>query len=487
MARSLLGTILGLAIGAVFALLVLRTGILSRAESGDPGVGAETSTRPAGLGALAIESELGLDRRHSRFAELAREASAGVVNVHTSKTITRTPFFPDIFGARRGRALQPREFNVPSLGTGFVVSSDGTIVTNYHVVKDVDEIQVVFLDGSVARAEIIGQDPKTEIALIRTPERSDLTPLPLGDSEAILPGDWVIAIGNPFGLEHTVTVGIVSAKGRDIGVSPYDDFIQTDAAINPGNSGGPLLDVNGEVIGVNTAINPQANTIGFAIPINVVKRIIPQLRASGRVTRGWLGVGVQPITPAIRDALELPGGEGALVAHVTPNGPAAAAGIERGDVIVSFGAKRVVEPRGLIRSVSETPVGERVAVGLLREGRNQTLEVEVGPLEERRIRRVGAQEPAGAVRFGFRVTDLSPTLRESLGVAAEKGVIVTEIGGSGAAMEAGLRRGDLVLEVNRKPVADAAECRRRLDAAGKRALLLIARGESTGFIPLHAR
>jgi len=484
-ARSLLGTILGLAIGAVFALLVLRTGLLPATRLPDSGGASGATSGSVGSTTPTVESQLGLDRRHSRFAELARDAAAGVVNVHTSKTVTRAPFFPDLFGMRRGR-VQPREFNVPSLGTGFVVSADGNIVTNYHVVKDVDEIQIVFLDGSVARAEIVGQDPKTELALLRTPDRADLTPLPLGDSDAILPGDWVIAIGNPFGLEHTVTVGIVSAKGRDIGVSPYDDFIQTDAAINPGNSGGPLLDLRGEVIGVNTAINPQANTIGFAIPINVVKRILPQLRASGRVTRGWLGVGVQPITRAIREVLELPGGEGALIAHVTPNGPAAVAGIERGDVIVSFGAERVVEPRGLIRAVSETPVGERVAVGLLREGRNQMLEVEVGALEERVVSRSRAQEPAGTVRFGFRVADLSASLRESLGVEAESGVVITDVDGSGAAMEAGLRRGDVVLEVNRKPVASAAGCKRRLDATGKRALLLIRRGESTLFIPLYA-
>jgi serine protease Do len=287
-----------------------------------------------------------------------------VVNIRTSKTVSRSeaPMFPgpfgpffggpgmeDFFGGPRG------EFKVPSLGSGFVISADGYIVTNNHVVEDVDEIEVGFADGSEYEAEVVGRDPATDIALIRVKAENGLPSLPLGDSRELRPGDWVIAIGNPFGLEHTVTAGIVSAlHRRNLGAGRYDDFIQTDAAINPGNSGGPLINAAGEVVGINTAIRQGANTIGFAVPINMAKDVLPSLRASGFVTRGWLGVVIQRITPELQEAMELESDAGALVSRVDPKGPAKKAGIERGDVIIRFNDSPIEEMDELPRIVAAT-------------------------------------------------------------------------------------------------------------------------------------
>src|SRR5688572_19298382 len=320
-----------------------------------PSALAESNPAPppaAAIGgsARAPDGEVLGEGVHSRFAILARAVAPGVVNVHTEKTVDAPDLGPlgDLFGGLFGpdplappgttRApTDPRRFTMPSLGTGFVISDDGLIVTNHHVVADVSRIDIVFKDGTRTQAKIVGSDARTEIALLRAEGERDYAALQLADSTQLLPGDWVIAVGNPFGLDHTVTAGIVSATGRDIGQGPYDDFIQTDAAINPGNSGGPLLNLAGEVVGINTAINPQANTIGFAVPSSMAKEILPQLEKSGRVVRGWLGVGVQPVTPDLADALELETEQGALVSQVDPTGPAAKAGIQRGDVIVRFG------------------------------------------------------------------------------------------------------------------------------------------------------
>ncbi len=311
-----------LLVGCVAGLGLAWSGIVTTPEVVQRWSGPESPV-PAPLASpsgMAPDAVLGSDSSHSRFAILAREVAPGVVNVHTSKTVVQSfpdlgfPFgdlFGDLFGERFGQPRGPRQrpaprrFTVPSLGTGFVISDEGLIVTNNHVVEGVEKIEVVFSDGTRCEAEVVGTDPKTDVALIRAQADRTYVPLALGDSDALLPGDWVIAIGNPFGLDHTVTAGIVSATGRDIGQGPYDDFIQTDAAINPGNSGGPLLNLAGEVIGINTAINPQANTIGFAVPINMVKEILPQLEEKGHVLRGWLGVGVQPVTPELADALDL--------------------------------------------------------------------------------------------------------------------------------------------------------------------------------------
>jgi len=428
------------------------------------------------------------------FADLAERVSPSVVNIRTSKTVHRGgsgpgipgpfgPFFggpgpfEEFFGGPQG------EFKVPSLGSGFVISSDGYIVTNNHVIEDVDEIEVAFKDGSEYAAEVVGRDPATDIALILVKAENGLPALPLGNSSALRPGDWVIAIGNPFGLEHTVTAGIVSAlHRRNVGAGRYDDFIQTDAAINPGNSGGPLINATGEVVGINTAIRQGANTIGFAVPINMAKDVLPSLRAQGFVTRGWLGVVIQRITPELQEAMELDSDAGALVSRVDPKGPAKAAGIERGDVILNFDGQAIEEMDELPRVVAATPPEKEVEVVVLRDGKRKTVSVKLGTLEEDAV--VASREPEdeeGA--FGLTVQDLSPEVAEQLGVEEATGVVVTRVEPGSPAAEAGFRRGDVVLEVNQEPIEDTEDFI-AATANKDKALLLVRRGENSIFVAL---
>jgi serine protease Do len=481
----LVGCALGLLLTATGALE--RIGLRPRSWSTSSSGGETGDLPPPDLGVdpdRGVETEAG----HSRFARLAKRAAPGVVNVHTSKTVVRRlpgVRFPDLFGGPFGgeHPAPQQEFRVPSLGTGFIISSDGFIVTNNHVVDGVDTIDVIFSDGSQAPAQIVGQDPKTDVALIRVTGRTDLHALPLGDSDAILPGDWVLAIGNPFGLERTVTMGIVSAKGRDIGQGPYDDYIQTDAAINPGNSGGPLLDVAGRVVGINTAVSQGANTIGFAVPINLAKEIVPQLQAHGHVIRGFLGVTAQPLTSELAAAFGMESSDGALVAHVTPGGPAEEAGIRRGDVIVGYRGEPVQKLLDLRRAVSRTPVGERVEVEVIRDGAHQTFEVQITeadtPASAARVAR-----RSGPEAFGLRVEDPSPALRRRLGLRPRGGVTIVAVEPGGPAAEAGLQPGDVLLELGREPILSAADLRKRLSGSSPRALFLVLRDRLTVYIPV---
>lgn len=427
------------------------------------------------------------------FADLAEQASAAVVNIQTSRTVgggTRGgprhpleeffgPPFEEFFGNLPER-------KIPSLGTGFVISADGYIVTNNHVVENVDKIEVHFEDGTERQAEVVGRDPKTDLALIRIESDGELPYLPLGDSDRVRPGDWVVAIGNPFGLEHTVTAGIVSAMHRVINTDPdprrFDDFIQTDAAINPGNSGGPLINLRGEVIGVNTAINPRANTIGFAVPINMAKQILPQLRTTGRVSRGWLGVYIQSIDENTAELLDLDDRKGALVSKVEPGGPADEGGVQRGDVIVRFNGEAVDDMESLPRLVAGTPVQSKVEVEVLRKGKRKKLRVQLGELEAGERLARGEAPETGKARLGLRVQDLTPQLAEQLGLEDPAGVVIRGVEPGSPAAEAGLRRGDVILELNQKPVGDVGDFRKALDATEKGALLLVRRGEAEVFV-----
>jgi serine protease Do len=465
---------------------------------------AEPAAVEAGPLAGSAPDEVVGGVEHSRFAVLAQRVAPGIVNVHTSKTVTQSmpdigiPFgdlFGGMFGGRPGApqrpgapsAPEPRTFTVPSLGTGFVISEDGLIVTNNHVVEDVDKIEIVYSDGTRSGAEVVGRDPKTDIALLRAKGDREFVPLPLGDSDALLPGDWVVAVGNPFGLDHTVTAGIVSAKGRDIGQGPYDDFIQTDAAINPGNSGGPLLDLAGEVVGINTAINPRANTIGFAVPINMAKEILPQLEEKGRVVRGWLGVAVQPVTPELADVMDLETQEGALVSQVSPDGPAAAAGLEPGDVIVRFGSTEIHRMRELPRVVAATAPGTKVDVVVLRDEERETKRVSLAelPEEHAQIAATAPGDDRGSTDFGFDIADVTPEVRQQLHLGADQGALVTRVYPGGPAEHAGLRAGDVIEEVDRESVGGGLDAEEKLREAGDKTLLLVQRGEAAVFVPVE--
>jgi serine protease Do len=422
------------------------------------------------------------------FADLAERVSPGVVNISTERTVTGghplEEFFPYPFRDPFG-GMPERKQLVPSLGTGFVISEDGYIVTNNHVIEDVDSITVRLEDGTELPAEIVGRDPKTDIALLRVEADQKLFALPLGDSEAVRPGEWVVAIGNPFGLAHTVTAGIVSAKHRNIDQGAYDDYIQTDAAINPGNSGGPLINLAGEVIGINTAINPRANTIGFAVPIDMAKSILPQLRAKGHVTRGWLGVVIQDISPEIAEAFELEDDKGALVSKVIPDGPADKAGIQQRDVIREFDGKAIEDFDDLPRVVATTPIDKKVKVVVVRDGKLKTLKPVIGALDEPQIRKTSVTPEEGAPAFGMRVQDLTDDLADQLGLDEPTGVVVSAVDPAGPARRAGIRRGDVIVEVDQQDVKNTDELQERLAAADESALLLIRRGDSQLYVPIR--
>ena len=435
--------------------------------------------------------------KQASFADLAEHVSPAVVSIRTTKTVNGggrgrgqvppelEPFFngpnnpfEDFFGGG------PKgEYQVPGAGSGFVISAEGYIVTNNHVVEDADEIEVAFKDGTTKKAKVIGRDAATDVALIKVDSDKPLPSLPLGDSKALRAGDWVIAIGNPFGLEHTVTAGIVSAlHRRGIGAGRYEDFIQTDAAINPGNSGGPLINLSGEVVGINTAINPRANTIGFAVPVDMAKEVLPSLKTAGFVTRGWLGVVIQQITPDIKEAMNLTDTKGALISRVDPAGPAQKAGIERGDVIVEFDHEPIDDMEELPRRVALVAPGKKVEVRVRRAGKEQTFHVEVGKLEEgQQVAAAEEEKQDGPTVFGLRVQDLTDELSEQLGVQGEKGVVVTEVENGTPAQKAGMRRGDVILEVNQTAVSNAAEFRSAAHDQDK-LLLLVRRGEATIFV-----
>ena len=427
------------------------------------------------------------------FADLAQHVSPAVVNIRTKRTIKpgearmHNPleeFFGPGFGQRFG---VPRE--IRSLGTGFVISPDGYIVTNNHVIEGVDSIEVHFLDKTVLQAKLVGHDPKTDVALIRV-KGSGLPHLPLGNSDLIRPGDWVVAVGNPFGLEHTVTAGIVSAKHRVINDPSseqrrFDDFIQTDAAINPGNSGGPLLNLSGEVVGINTAINPRANTIGFAIPINIAKGVLPQLKVSGHVSRGWLGVYIQPIDDDTAELMGLADKRGALVSKVEPGGPAEKVGIQSGDVIVEFNGEPVDEMDALPRLVAKTPVGTKVDLKVLRKGKTRSFQVALGELDVgEKLAQAGSQESKRNRAYGLEVQNLTPEVAERLGLENTKGVLIAGTTPGSPAAAAGLHPGDVILEVNQEPVGSVEGLHERLEKAKKGVLLLVRRGRSEVFIPL---
>jgi serine protease Do len=488
--------ILLLGSGALDVQVALRDGAARAGLFGDDDEATETPPAEpfwqTGEGAAPATPPGGVP---TSFADLTEKASPAVVNIQTSRTIGgaegpgpgRNPLedFLGPFGPGMEEFFGPRQRRVPSLGTGFVISPDGFIITNNHVIEGVDKIEVHFDNGDTLEAQVVGRDPRTDVALIKVEPDGDLPALPLGDSDSIRAGDWVVAIGNPFGLAHTVTAGIVSARHRTINMDPdarrFDDFIQTDAAINPGNSGGPLINLAGEVIGINTAINPRANTIGFAVPSNIAKEILPQLRTAGRVSRGWLGVYIQPVTEEMVEILGLEGETGALVSKVEPGSPADEGGLTSGDVILEFDGRKIDEMEALPRFVADSPVGKGVEVVVLRKGKRKTLHLELGELDSG-VEVAAVEEAAKQPRYGISVQDLTPEIAAQLGLDEPEGVLIVRVEPGTPADEAGLRRRDVILEVNQEPVRNRKEFASALEDADRGALFLVRRGDSEVFV-----
>lgn len=431
------------------------------------------------------------------FTDLARRTGGAVVNISTVKTVAQsqqmreffkfhqrgTPFddffnqFEQFFNQNPNR--QPRKER--SLGSGFIISKDGYIVTNNHVIQNADQVQIK-LRGSkdFIEAEIVGRDPETDLALLKiTPPNGTLPTLPFGDSDKAEVGQWVIAIGNPFGLDHSVTAGIISAKGRIIGSGAFDDFIQTDASINPGNSGGPLLNMDGEVVGINTAIIASGQGIGFAIPSNMARRIIEQLKTEQAVHRGWLGITYQPVDEQTAKALGLTPARGALVNEVIADQPAAKAGIKPGDVILKVDSTDIAEAGDLVRAVASLPPGRTITLGLWRDGKQRSVKVTLGERGEQLQARQDSNVP-GAPRdskalLGMTVRAVAPQEAEALGVAPGKGLLVLEVDNGSPAQESEVRPGDVILQANQKDVASVADLEKihAGDASDKGALLLL--------------
>jgi serine protease Do len=425
------------------------------------------------------------------FAELAKKVTPAVVNISTTTTVKvpGNPFrqfygprggpFGDFFGDMPDREMKQR-----SLGSGIIVDKEGYIITNNHVVSGTGEIKVKLTDGREYTAKVIGRDPKTDLALIKISSIfKDLPILALGDSDIMQVGDWVLAIGNPFGLEHTVTQGIISASGRVIGSGPYDNFLQTDAPINPGNSGGPLVNLKGEVIGINTAIVAAGQGIGFAIPSSTAKGIVAQLREKGKVVRGWLGVSVQMVTPDLASSFGLKEARGAIVADVIKGSPAEKAGIKQGDVILAFDGKAVKSSNDLPWIVAETPVGKTVNVKLIRQGKELDVKVTVVEMTEQRL----AQQ-AGKTKnvFGFTVDNIKPEWRKQFDIAAKAGVVVIQVEADGLADDAGIEPGDVIREVNKKIIKDLNDFKKAMEQikSNENVIFLLSRDDQSFYVSI---
>jgi serine protease Do len=421
------------------------------------------------------------------FANVVKAVTPMVVNISTisHKRLAQplfqfSPFFGELF------EQAPRVRKETSLGSGFIINKDGYIVTNDHVIKEADSIQVKLSSSDVTyTAKVIGRDPKTDIAVIKINAKEPLQAAVLADSDKIQVGQWAIAIGNPFGLDKTVTVGVISATGRSgMGIETYENFIQTDASINPGNSGGPLLNIHGEVVGINTAIVAAGQGIGFAIPVNMAKQIISQLINKGNVSRGWLGVSIQPVTDEIAKSFALPKARGALINDVIAGSPAEKAGLQQGDVLLKFDGKDVKDARQLQMVVAETPIGKQVTVELFRDGKNLTLPVTLASTDS-----ASAQQPRSTSPqrgwLGLEVEEIPRNLK-ARGVS---GVVVADVKPDSPAAEAGFEPGDVIAAVNQRKIGSVTDYNNALKAAEQRgsATFLVRRGGATLFFALPLR
>ena len=435
------------------------------------------------------------------FAPLAKKVSPSVVNISTTKKVVAKQFSPfrgfgrndpfDDFFDKFFEGVPPQQREQHSLGSGFVINEDGYILTNNHVVAESDEIVVNFSDTHKYPAKIVGVDSKTDVAVIKIETKGKLSYAPLGDSDVLQVGDWVMAVGNPFALSHTVTAGIVSAKGRVIGAGPYDDFIQTDASINPGNSGGPLFNTRGEVVGINTAIFAGGQGLGFAIPINMAKRLIPQLVEKGKITnRGWLGVQIQEMTDELAKSFDLDTPKGALVGDVVAGSPAEKGGLKRGDVILKVDGKDIEKWSELPMLVASIESGKTIKLDVLRNGKRQELNVTLGkmPAEGEPVGREEDGKLKKADMLGLVVRVITMEEAHGLGVAQGKGVLVARVEPGSSAEGADVRAGDIIFEINGEAVNSSADyegCLKKLKKGGI-VRLLIKRGPATIYVAFKA-
>jgi serine protease Do len=454
----------------------------------------------------SLTTALPVNGPHNNFVPIVKAASPAVVNISTTRVIKRKktgsnhpdsplfndPFFKHFFGDEFGRRFGgPRKREESALGSGVIVDSKGYIITNNHVIAKADEIKVVLNDEREFIGKVVGTDPKTDLAVIKI-KGKNLPSLKWADSGKLDVGEYVLAIGNPFGLNQTITMGIVSAVGRaNVGIADYEDFIQTDAAINPGNSGGALVNVKGELVGINTAIFSKSGGymgIGFAVPSNMAKRVMSSLIKDGKVTRGWLGVSIQKVTKDIAEQFDLKEASGALVSEIMDGSPAVDAGMEAGDVIISYDGQKVEDPTGLRNIVARTEVGKRVSVVVIRDGKKKTLKVKTGKQPKNMGRR--GTEPEGdkdeeeSESIGFKIRTLTPQIADELGIdAKEKGVVVTAVEPGSAAQQAGLRRGDVIVSMNRKRIRNSNDFNTRArKLKDKKMLLRIVRSTGKVFI-----
>lgn len=429
-----------------------------------------------------------------RVSELRKPT---VVNISTKRLVksqTRVPrqksgedgFFFNFFGKDFFRFFYPREYTQQSLGSGVIVGKEGYILTNNHVIEDADEVIVRLLNNDKKyKATVAGRDPKTDLALLKINGANNLSVAALGDSSKLHVGDWVIAIGNPFGYSHTVTVGVVSALDRSIGQGPYDQYIQTDASINPGNSGGPLFNHEGKVIGINTAIATRSGGfqgIGFAIPINIAKKILPQLKSNGKVTRGWLGVSIQRVDTDLAEKFGLDKPHGALVSSVFPGTPAEKAGIKQGDIIVEFNGEDVKSFSELSRFIADAMVGSKVKITIFRDGKKKAVSVTLGKYPDNDKTDILSKN---SQNLGIEIQELNPSLSSRLGIPSDtQGVVITNVKAGSTAEDAGLSQGDVIVSIEKKKIHNSSEFYKAIDVIkhGKKALFLIQRGPQTLFI-----
>jgi len=432
------------------------------------------------------------------FSEVIKPALPAVVNIHSSKVVKskgtspffNDPFFRQFFGDQFGD-VQPRAQREQSLGSGVIVTSDGTILTNNHVIDGAQEIKVDLADKRQLAAKVIGSDPKTDIAVLKI-NATGLPTLTLGDSSKLNVGDVIFAIGDPFGIGETATMGIVSATGRGgLGIEGYEDFIQTDAAINPGNSGGAMIDLHGNLVGINTAILSHGSGgnegIGFAIPINMAHSVMDQIVAHGKVVRGYLGVYIQDVTPQIARAFHLSQNGGVLVGDVTPDTPASRAGLKKGDVITALNGNPVNDRNQLTLRISQTAPGTTVKLTVLRDGETKDFTVTLGELPER-AQQENPGEASGGALEGVDVQELTPDIAQQLNLpAGVRGVVVTSVDPASAAAAAGLNRGMVIQEVNHKPVNNVREFKQALASAEKdsQVLLLVNQGGVTNYMVIE--